>query len=226
MDTQPAKGEDCQCEMEETNKPLLPFQSNFARQLHENEVMQRRRPTINTTSQQIEARPQHPIQYTQQKAISHAPQQQQQQQAITSQKALQYTRPPVIEHNQQTSQQARTQYPVMNHTPQEVLQDVIQHNRIENMETDYQSPALQHTQKQQLEYIPHEALQHTQPPALQHSPQQQVLQYSQKLQQALQQLQPAAFQDTQSKMELGFNPEQALTYNQGSHQQMGFTHKP
>ena len=40
MDTQPAKGDDCQCEMEESS--VLPFQSNFARQLHENEVMQRR----------------------------------------------------------------------------------------------------------------------------------------------------------------------------------------
>ena len=79
MDTQPANGEDCQCEMEETNKPLLPFQSNFARQLHENEVMRRRRPPINTTSQQIEAR---------------------------QQNTLQYTGPPVIEHNPETLQQA------------------------------------------------------------------------------------------------------------------------
>ena len=46
------------------------------------------------------------------------------------------------------------------------------------------------------------------------------MQYSQQLQQALQ---PAALQDTQSKMELGYNPQQALTYNQGSHHQMDFT---
>ena len=46
------------------------------------------------------------------------------------------------------------------------------------------------------------------------------MQYSQQLQQALQ---PAASQDTQSKMELGYNPQQALTFNQGSHQQMDFT---
>ena len=36
MDTQ--HEEDCQCE---DNKPLLPFQSDFARQLHENDVMRR-----------------------------------------------------------------------------------------------------------------------------------------------------------------------------------------
>ena len=29
--------EDHQCEMEEINQPLIPFQSNFARQLHQNE---------------------------------------------------------------------------------------------------------------------------------------------------------------------------------------------
>ena len=38
-----------------------------------------------------------------------------------------------------------------------------------------------------------------------------------------QQLQPAALQDTQSKMDLGYNPQQALTYTQGSHHQMDFT---
>ena len=58
-------------------------------------------------------------------------------------------------------------------------------------------------QKQQLGYKQHEALQHTQKPDLQYSPQQQVLQYSQQLQQALQ---PAASQDTQSTMQLGYNP--------------------
>ena len=31
--------EDCQCETKEINQPLIPFQSNFARQLHQNEVM-------------------------------------------------------------------------------------------------------------------------------------------------------------------------------------------
>ena len=46
------------------------------------------------------------------------------------------------------------------------------------------------------------------------------MQYSQQLQQALQ---PAALQDTQLKMELRYNPQQALTYNQGSHGQMDFT---
>ena len=36
--TQPAKKEDCHCE---DNKPILPFHSNFARQLHEDESMRR-----------------------------------------------------------------------------------------------------------------------------------------------------------------------------------------
>ena len=61
--TEPAKEEDCQCE---DMKPLLPFQSNFARQLHESS--KRRNPEI-----RMQTRPQ-------QKALSHAPQQQQQQQ--------------------------------------------------------------------------------------------------------------------------------------------------
>ena len=30
---------DCQCEEKETNQPLLPFQSNYARQLQQNEAM-------------------------------------------------------------------------------------------------------------------------------------------------------------------------------------------
>ena len=36
-------------------------------------------------------------------------------------------------------------------------------------------------------------------------------------------LQPTALQDTQSKMELGYNPQHALPYNQGSYHQMDFT---
>ena len=169
--TQPAKEEDCKCE-----SPLQPFQSDFARQLHEGEVM-RRNPQ---TRMQREIAVRQPIEYIQQKAISHAPQQHVPQQAIslTSQQALQYTRPPVIEHNQQTSQQARTQYP--HHTPQQDLKHALsptrQTHRIENMEIDYQSPALQNTQKQKLEYKPHEDLQHTQNPALEYSTQ--ALEYS------------------------------------------------
>ena len=58
--TQLAMEEDCQCE---NNKTILPFQSNFARQLYENEVM-RRRPPINTTSQQIESKQQNALAYT------------------------------------------------------------------------------------------------------------------------------------------------------------------
>ena len=99
------------------------------------------------------------------------------------------------------------------------------------METDnasYQSqqPALQHVQQPlALQNTPQQAISHIQQPALQqkaisYEPQQQIMQYSQQLQQVLQ---PAALQDTQSKMELGYNPQQALTYNQGSHQQLDFT---
>ena len=40
--------------MEEANKPLLPFQSNFARQLHENEVMKRRTPVARENRIQTE----------------------------------------------------------------------------------------------------------------------------------------------------------------------------
>ena len=65
--TQPAKEEDCQCE---DNKSILPFESNFARQLQPSQ------PT------------QHPIEYIQQQTISHTPQQQ-----------LQYTQP-AISHTQ------------------------------------------------------------------------------------------------------------------------------
>ena len=76
---------------------------------------------------------------------------------------------------------------------------------------------LYNTNKKQLEYKPQEALQYL--PQQQQQQQQQVLQYSQQLQQALQQqqLQPAALQHKQSKMKLGYNPQQASTYNQGSH---------
>ena len=99
--------------------------------------MRRRNPltTQNTIQREIASnkRPQYPIEYTQQKSISHAPQQQQQH---VPQQAISHIPQQVISHKQ---------YP--HHTPQEVLQDVIQRNRIENMETDYQSPALQHTQK-------------------------------------------------------------------------------
>ena len=53
IQTQHEKEEDCQCE---NNKPIPPFQSNFARQLHENEVMRRRTPVAiqNTTQSQTE----------------------------------------------------------------------------------------------------------------------------------------------------------------------------
>ena len=67
MTTQPAKEEDCQCE---DNKSLQPFQSNFARQLHESEVM-RRRPSLatdNRTHQQMGIElnePKHQIDYNQ-----------------------------------------------------------------------------------------------------------------------------------------------------------------
>ena len=104
MDTQHEKEEDCQCE---DNKSIQPFQSNFARQLHENEVM-RRNPL--TTQNRI------------QRGIA------------SNQRQLQQSQP--------------TQHPI------------------------------EYTQQQ--------------------------------LQQALQ---PAALQDTQSKMELGYNPQQALTFN-------------
>ena len=40
------KEEDCQCEMKESSVPS--FQSNFARQLHNNEVMRRRRTPVAT----------------------------------------------------------------------------------------------------------------------------------------------------------------------------------
>ena len=42
--TECKKEEDCQCEMEEINQSLVSFQSNFARQFHESEVMRRRSP--------------------------------------------------------------------------------------------------------------------------------------------------------------------------------------
>ena len=118
----------------------------------------------------------------QQKAISHAPQQHVPQQAITPQN-------------------------VISHTQQQDLQHALSPTIQTNMEIDYQSPALQ-----QLEYKQHEALQHTQKPALQYSPQQQHLVLHQPLQQQQQHLalQPTALQDTQSKMELGYNPQQAL----------------
>ena len=66
--------------MEETNKPILPYQSNFARQLHENEVMQRRNQvaTQNRIQSQMEIaynEPQQAISHTPQQAISHTPQQ-------------------------------------------------------------------------------------------------------------------------------------------------------
>ena len=50
--TEHKKEEDCQCEMEESSVPS--FQSNFARQLHKNEVMSRIPPlaTDNKTHQQ------------------------------------------------------------------------------------------------------------------------------------------------------------------------------
>ena len=144
-----------------------------------------RRPPQTRLQREIAVR--HPIQYTQQKVISHAPQQQQHvsQQAITSQRP----------HTRQ----------------QNALSPTIQ----TNMEIDYQSPALQQQQE-------HGALQYTQKPALQYSPPQ-VLQYSQQLQQALQ---PTSLQDTQSKMELDYNPptsQHVLTHNHGVHQQMDFT---
>ena len=122
--TQSAKEKDCQCE-----SPIQPFQSNFARQLHENEVM--RRNPQNRIQREIAVR--QPIQQTitPKQTISHVPQQQQ--------NALSPTR------------QTQT-----------------------NMEIDYQSPALQ----QQLEYKPHEALQHTQNPALEYSTQNPALEYS------------------------------------------------
>ena len=135
MDTQ--HEEDCQCE---DNKPLLPFQSDFARQLHESEVMRRRNPltTQNRIQREIasnqrqlqQSQPtQHPIEYTQQQTISHTPQQQQH---VPQQNALQYTKPPAIEHNQQTSQQA-LQYtrpsPVIEHN-QQISQHVLQQKAI------------------------------------------------------------------------------------------------
>ena len=49
--TQPAKEDDCQCE---DNKPLPPLQSNFARQLHESELMRRRNPLTTQTRIQKE----------------------------------------------------------------------------------------------------------------------------------------------------------------------------
>ena len=73
MDTQPAKGEDCQCE---DNKPLLPFQSNFARQLYESEVMRSRPPlaTDNRTHQQMRIElnePRHQIDYNQRNSLQY-----------------------------------------------------------------------------------------------------------------------------------------------------------
>ena len=88
----------------------------------------------------------------------------------------------------------------------------------ESLTYNEQRPQLK---QQLLEYKQHEALQHTQKPALQYSrQQQQVLQYSQQLQQALQ---PTALQDIQSKMELGYNPQQALPKTHGRYHQMDFT---
>ena len=75
--TQPAKEEDCQCE---DNKSIQPFQSNFARQLHE-----RRRNQEIRMQREIAVRPQQQQQQQQQQAISHAPQQQQQQQHVPQQ---------------------------------------------------------------------------------------------------------------------------------------------
>ena len=196
--TQPAKQEDCQCE---DNKPLLPFQSDFARQLHESEVMRRRNPQ---TRMQREIAVRQPIEYIQQ------------QQTITPKQAISHIPQQVISH---------TQYP--HHTSQEVLQDVIKHNSIENMETDYKSPALEYTPQQALQqpalqHTQHQAISHMQQPALQHTPQQQqVLQYSQQLQQALQ---PTALQDTQSKMELGYNP--CLLYTSPSPRDMRRSRMP
>ena len=98
MDTQHEK--DCQCE---DNKPLLPFQSNFAIQLHENEVMRRNPLTTQNRIQRETAsnqRPQYPIEYIKQQSMSHTPQQALQH---SQQQALQYTRPsPLTEHNQHT----------------------------------------------------------------------------------------------------------------------------
>ena len=71
--TQPAKEEDCQCE---DNKPLLPFQSNFARQLHESEVMRSRPPLAKDkrAHQQMEIKlnePRHQIDYNQPNSLQY-----------------------------------------------------------------------------------------------------------------------------------------------------------
>ena len=71
--TEPAKEEACQCE---DNKSIQPFQSNFARQLRESEVMRRRPPlaTDNRTHQQMGIElnePRHQIDYNKRNSLQY-----------------------------------------------------------------------------------------------------------------------------------------------------------
>ena len=133
IQTQHEKEENCQCK---DNKPILPFHSNFARQLHENEVMRRRTPVArenriesqteiasNRRPQQMEIayNEQYPIEYIKQQTISNTPQQ-----ALKhSQQALQHLQQQALQHSQQQalqhSQQQALQYTrslVIEHIPQ------------------------------------------------------------------------------------------------------------
>ena len=56
--TQHKNVEDCQCETEEINQPLIPFQSNFARQLHQNEVMRQNSTSLPLQTNNIDQTPQ------------------------------------------------------------------------------------------------------------------------------------------------------------------------
>ena len=129
MDTQ--HEEDCQCE---DNKSIQPFQSNFARQLHENEVM-RRTPVArenriqteiasNQRPQQMEIayNEQYPIEYIKQQTISHTPQQALQH---SQQQEEQKGEPEKHPQQQQMEIAFNKQYPIeyikqqsISHTPQ------------------------------------------------------------------------------------------------------------